>query len=327
MTTTTTSDSTEARRICSLLPGATEVIALLGLADRLVGVSHECDFPPEVTHKTVMVEAVLTGDAASGAIDRDVRDAVANDRPLYRLKEDLLRAARPDIVIAQQLCHVCAITPGQIQRAISTLVPPPRLLALNPTTIDEVIADIVRIGEAVGRANEGRALAASLRAQLTAVGDQTRRSSSRPRVVCVEWLDPLYIAGHWIPEMVSAAGGQDVMGRAGAASRRASWDDLIAAAPDVLIIMPCGFTVARTLEEAHLLTGHAGWSRLPAVRADRVFLVEAGAYFSRPGPRLIEGVKILASLIHPDRTGGIVHPGARHFDTRIHSDEGRRAAH
>lgn len=294
-------------KICSLLPGATEVVAALGLADDLVGISHECDYPPEVQQKPVMVRAAIDAERFfSPDIDRQVREALEHRRPLYALDEPLFLKAQPDLVITQDLCHVCAVTPSQLQRAIGALSKEPRLLTLNPTSLDHVLTDVERIGAATGRAAEARRLASALRSRLKSIREKVARAPVRPKVVCLEWLAPLFTAGHWVPEMVEWAGGLDALGLAGTPSKEVSWEQVRAADPDVLVLMPCGFSATRTVRELHhiaVTSSWPGWQSLPAVRNGRVFAVDASSYFSRPGPRLVDGVAILASLCHPSVFG------------------------
>ena len=299
-------------RICSLLPGATEVVAALGLADQLVGISHECDFPPDIRNAPVMVRPVIDHERmASPDIDRAVTRAVAEHQPLYTLEETLFRNAQPDLVITQDLCHVCAVTPSDVQRAMASLPHPARILSLNAGSLEDMLHDIERIGEATDKVTESRALTSALRGRLQSIRERIAPEDYRPTVVCVEWLDPLYVAGHWVPEMVSWAGGQHLLSGAGAPSQRITWEQLVGAAPDVLIVMPCGFSIERTRQEMKRLTAHPDWPRLPAVQRGRVFAVDSGAYFSRPGPRLIDGTEILAALCHPSRFGQIIPAGAQ----------------
>ncbi|MEK7237601.1 MAG: cobalamin-binding protein [Nitrospirota bacterium] len=287
-------------RICSLLPSATEVIAALGLSDELVGISHECDYPPSIRTMPIMVEPMIAPHGlASADIDRQVRQLVASGQRLYRLKDHLLRQAQPDLIVSQDLCHVCAITPDQLQDALHSMPHRPTVLTLNPGTVHDVIDDVVRIGDAAGRPAEGRRLATQLRNRLGAIRTRVQGLSHRPRVVCIEWLSPLYVAGHWVPEMVQLAGGQDVLAQPGNPSRVVTWDEILAAAPDVLIVMPCGFSVERTQAElSHLMQQPDQW-RLSSDLVQHTFLVDASSYFSRPGPRLIDGVELLAALLHP----------------------------
>jgi len=298
-------------RIVSLLPGATEVVAALGLADDLVGVSHECDFPDAIKRKPVMVRGRVAPDALSSAeIDEQVATAAASHQSLYRLDDVSFRRAQPDLIITQDLCHVCAVTPHELQHALGTLPRPPRLLTLNPSRLDDVLADVERIGDAVERPLEGRRLAATLRSRVAAVAQRAASADHRPGVACLEWLDPLYVAGHWVPEMVHAAGGTALLIEAGVPSRRVSPEDIQDAAPDVVVLMPCGFGIERTRHELSSLTGAPWWRHLPAVREGRAFMVDAASYFSRPGPRLVDGVGILAGLCHPGLFGKTVPSGA-----------------
>jgi iron complex transport system substrate-binding protein len=287
-------------RICSLIPGATEVVAALGLADRLVGISHECDFPASVQHVPVMIEAIVGKDGASGGeIDRQVKELVASGQRLYRLNEDAFCRACPDLILTQELCHVCSVTPDQLTHAIESLQHRPHVLTLGPTTLGDVIHDIERIAQTAGIPAKGRALAEALRRRLDHVRAETSRTSSRPRVVCLEWLDPLYVAGHWVPEMVELAGGCDVLGSRDAPSHETTWTAVEAARPDVILVMPCGYSVERTVNELQRASQTAdAWRACRRQTAD-LYVVDAASFFSRPGPRLIDGVELLATILSP----------------------------
>lgn len=287
-------------RICSLIPGATEVIAALGLADQLVGISHECDFPASVRQIPVMIEPLVGKDGGSGGeIDQQVKELVASGQRLYRLKEDDLCRSSPDLILTQDLCHVCSVTPDQLTHAIESLQHRPEVLTLSPTTLDDMIHDIERIADAAGVRAKGQALTQELRRRVDHVRAKTRRTPARPRVVCLEWLDPLYVAGHWVPEMVELAGGRDVLGSQDAPSHETTWHAVEAARPDVIFVMPCGYSVERTLNELRR-TGPAGdaWRRACEQRSI-LYVVDAASYFSRPGPRLVDGVELLAAILHP----------------------------
>lgn len=287
-------------RICSLLPSATEVIASLGLSDELVGISHECDYPPSVKNVPLMVEPIIPSHGmASAEIDRQVRQLVASGQRLYRLNDHLLRQAQPDLILSQDLCHVCAVTPDQLHDVLCSMPRQPTILTLNPSTVHDVIDDVVRIGDAAGRSAEGHRLAAQLRDRLDAIGTRIQGISHRPRVVCIEWLSPLYVAGHWVPEMVQLAGGQDVLAQPGSPSRVVTWDEVLDAAPDLLIVMPCGFSIDRTQTELFRMMQQPGQWRPSPDLAQHTFLVDASSYFSRPGPRLIDGIELLAAILHP----------------------------
>ncbi len=307
-------------RIVSLLPGATEVVAALGLTDSLVGISHECDYPPTVRDKPVLVEAVIDSERMSSEeIDRGVRETMQAGRCLYRLNEPRFLEATPDLVIAQDLCHVCAITPDQLQRAVQALPHSPRLLTLNPTTLEEVLADIERIGAEAKRTAEARRLVADLRTRLARIREQVASDTRRPRVVCLEWLSPLYAAGHWVPDMVAAAGGLDALGRSGTPSPRITWSALISADPDVIVLMPCGFSIARTAQEIKSFVDRPEWQSLRAWRQGQAYVVEAAPYFSRPGPRLVDGVGLLAAIFHPTVFGEALPPGVQRLDMLLHA--------
>jgi iron complex transport system substrate-binding protein len=236
---------------------------------------------------------------ASHDIDRQVSQLVASGQRLYRLKDDLLRQAQPDLIVSQDLCHVCAVTPDQLHEALCSMPRQPTLLTLNPSTVHEVIEDVIRIGNAANRSAEGHHLAAQLHDRLEAVHTRVQRIAHCPRVACIEWLSPLYVAGHWVPEMVQLAGGQDVLAQPGSPSRVVTWDEVLAAAPDMLIVMPCGFSVERTQMELFQMMQQPGQWPLSSDLAERTFLVDASSYFSRPGPRLIDGIELLAAILHP----------------------------
>lgn len=283
-------------RICSLVPGATEVVVTLGLGEALVGISHECDFPASIRHIPVMVQPVVDSDGADSAeIDRQVKTLMSSGRPLYRVDEQALAKARPDIILTQDVCDVCAVTPHALARAVQSLSPRPQLVTLAPHSLEDVIEDVERIGTALGVASRGITFAGSLRNRLAAI----RNSSigrSRPRIACLEWLTPLYVGGHWVPEMVEAAGGVDVLGHRGQPSRQVTMDEVRAAAPDIIILMPCGFSLARTISELMALCRNdRAWARL-LCSVSKTYGVDAGSYFSRPGPRLADGVELMAEI-------------------------------
>lgn len=298
-------------RICSLLPGATEVVAALGLSDDLVAISHECDYPPEIRPKPVVIKsAVDPQKTSSPAIDRQVREAIRNGEGLYRIDESLLNSVSPDLIITQSLCDVCAVTPTEVQRALAGLARKPRILSLDPTDLNGMLRDIETIGSATGRDARARRLVQGLQDRIARV-QRLVQEEPRRRAACIEWLEPLYCAGHWVPEMVHLAGGKDLLASAGAPSVRIAWEQVVVAAPDVLVLMPCGFSIDRTCSESDLLTSRPGWSDLPAVRNKAVYAVEGAAYFNRSGPRLVDGIELLAALLHPRRFGNRLPEGAR----------------
>ena len=287
-------------RICSLVPGATEVIASLGLADKLVGVSHECDFPPSIQQVPVMIEPLVdTHRTTSATIDQQVKELVASGSPLYRLNEMAFHQARPDLILTQDLCHVCAVTPDQLTRAITSLPLPPAILTLSPTTLEEMIHDIERIAGAVDQPEKGQTLTKELRHRLHRINRKNGQEQSRPRVVCLEWLDPLYVAGHWVPGMIDLAGGCDVLGTKDTPSRETTWREVETAQPDVVILMPCGFSIDRTINELRQSESAQKTWRRACTQWPNLYVVDAASYFSRPGPRLVDGVELLDSILHP----------------------------
>ena len=284
-------------KICSLLPSGTEILFALGLGDEVAGVSHECDFPPEARSKPVLIKSRISQTESAAAIDREVREFLERGESLYSVDFELLRAIEPDIIVTQDLCHVCAATPDDLGAALAHLQRQPRVVTLNPHSLADVCADIRTVGEATGRAEQANALVAEFEEGIANV-ERSVAGLDRPRVVCLEWLDPPYVAGHWVPEMVERAGGIDVLGHAGKPSFRVDWESVLAALPEVIVIMPCGYSLSTAEAEFRNLLLPHGWKDLPAVRDGRVFVVEASGYFSRPGPRLAAGMAVLAGAIH-----------------------------
>jgi iron complex transport system substrate-binding protein len=283
-----------------MLPGATEIVYLLGLGDRLQGVSHECDHPPDARSKPRVIRSPFdSASLPSARIDELVAGAVAEGRELYHVDADAIARARPDLVLTQGLCEVCAVS----VRAVSASLPAgPRVLSLDAGSIEEMFADIRRVAQAAGVPERGARAVGELQAHLDEVRARVE-GLPRRRVVCLEWLDPPYNAGHWVPQMVEMAGGVEVLARRGEPSRRVRWDEVVRAAPEVLLLMPCGFGPERSLEELPLLRRLAGWEDLPAVRRGEVWAVDGNSYFSRPGPRLVDGVELVSQLLHPEEFG------------------------
>ncbi len=290
-------------RIASLLPSATEIVYALGLGDALVGRSPECDFPPESAAKPVVSASVFDGrDLDSPAIDATVRRHLESPEgagSLYHIDLEKLKAVGPDLILTQGLCEVCAASVDEVRDAARSLDAPPEVMSLDPISLEGILDDILRVGTRVGRLEAAEALVGSLRARLAAVRARTQ-GASRPRVACLEWFDPIFNAGHWVPEQVELAGGGEVLGTFGKPSRTIPWERVLAAEPEVLVLMPCGFDVSRALKEVHFITTREGYGNLPAVRSGLVFVVNGSSYFNRPGPRTVDGVELLAHLIHPD---------------------------
>jgi len=293
-----------ARRIVSFLPSATEMVWALGLADCLMGITHECDYPAETRNRPVVVRPVLPIESMSQAeIDVSVTERLRNGLSLYHVDERLMREIAPDLILTQDLCQVCAPSGNEISQMLGMLEAKPQILWMTPKSLAGIEENLRALGEAADRTEAAEKLIASGRARLGKITERTERLTYRPRVFCMEWMDPVYCSGHWVPEMVRIAGGIDELGREGTDSVRIPWRDVISWAPEILIISPCGFDLAKTLTEAERLSSYPGWSDLPAVRNGRVYAVDANSYFARPGPRVIEGTELLAHLFHPDLFG------------------------
>jgi iron complex transport system substrate-binding protein len=289
-------------RICSLLPGATEIAYLLGLGDQIVGVTHECDYPHEAKQKPVVVRSVIDSSQLScPEIDRRVGELLQAGRGLYSIDEAAFLASGPDVILTQGLCNVCALDYDDVVKAAQRLPRMPAILSLNPHSLSDVLEDISRVGAATGRETAAEALVQDLRRRIDEVG--IREPEYRPRVVCLEWFEPLYVAGHWVPELVTLAGGFDPLGRKGEPSFKIEWQSVLDAKPDVILLMPCGFDVRRAVKESTPLRNLNGWSDLPAVKTGNVYALNGSAYFSRPGPRLVNGLEILARIIRPEQAG------------------------
>jgi len=289
-------------RIVSLLPSATEILYAIGLGEEVVGVSPECDYPPAAKSKTVVSRNVIDPQTMSqGAIDAAVLAHLREGGGLYHVDVETLQTLLPDLMFTQNLCNVCAASMEDVKGAASRLSKRPDIVSLDPTDLDEVLHSIERVGQETGRESEAGALVDGLRTRLRAVTERTRDITDRPAVACIEWFDPLFNAGHWVPQMVEIAGGEELLADRGKPSRRIAWEDVVQAAPDVIVLMPCGFGVNRAMKDARLVTGLPGWQDLPAVQSGRVFAVDGSSFFSRPGPRLVEGVELLAHLLHPER--------------------------
>jgi iron complex transport system substrate-binding protein len=300
-----------APRIVSLLPAATEMACALGLEQNLVGVSHECDYPPAVRGKPAVMRAVVeTASMTEAEIDWAVTERLRAGEPLYEVEAETLEALRPDLLLTQDLCEVCAASPKDLGAALAQMSRPPRVLRLTPKSLADIFANIADLGAATGRKAEARRLFDDLEGRVTAVADRVRQAEHRPRVFFMEWLDPIYCSGHWVPEVIELAGGIDGLGRKGTDSVRIAWDEVRAWAPEVLVAAPCGYPLDVAMQHAQMLTQLPGWAELPAVQAGRVFAVDAGAYYARPGPRVVDGLEIMAHLIHPELFDGTGDPAA-----------------
>ena len=290
-------------RIVSLLPSATEILALIGLQEQLVGVSHECDYPPGVQALPHVTRSAIAGGLPSGEIDRLVREQLETEKALYHLDLDLLRELKPDLIVTQALCDVCAVAASEVDAAACLLPGNPRVINLEPMSLQEVFDTIAHVGEVTGHTAPARLALNDLEARVARVRQlgEAIAPGDRPRVAFLEWIDPLFNAGHWTPELIEYAGGIDVLGSKHQPSRTIRSEDLMAAEPEVLFVAQCGFTMARTEQDLPLLTALPGFDRLPCARDGRLFYSDGNAYFSRPGPRLVDSLEILAYALHPDR--------------------------
>jgi len=285
-------------RIVSLVPNATEILFALGAGEAVVGVSHECDFPPEARSRPVLTGSALSQGLDPAAIDAAVAAQLASGASLYTLDEDLLAELAPDLLFTQELCPVCAVSTGQVDSALAPMPRCPAVISLDPHRLEDVLADILHVGARVGRTSEADRLVDALRARLEQV-ELRVRGRRRPTVVALEWLDPPFLGGHWVPQMLAVAGGRDPFGVApGESSRRVTWAEVAAGDPDWIVAMPCGFDAAGAAGEMEKLHGRPEWESLRAVREGRVAAVDANGCFSRPGPRLVDGIETLAALLH-----------------------------
>jgi iron complex transport system substrate-binding protein len=289
-------------KIVSLLPSATEIVYALGLGDSLVGVTDECDFPPDAVTKPVVSRSALPQGRPLSArgIDDAVRDKMSRQEPLYVLDRELLRREQPDVILTQDLCRVCAVPSGQVQRALDELgLPDAKVVSLDPHTVDEVIDAVEAVGSMLDRAAKGDELASMLRSRVARVKEIALRLPTI-RVFALEWSDPPFAGGHWIPEMVEAVGAVNLVGEKGQPSREVTWRELHDQTPEVIVFMPCGYYLEEAEEEAEKLFDHPDFADTPAAREGDVFAVDATSFFSRPGPRIVDGLEILAWAVHPE---------------------------
>lgn len=296
--------TTAAKRIVSFLPSATEIVCALGLEDDLVGITHECDYPPSVMAKPVVVSSAVPVEKMTEAeIDKAVSERVREGLSVYQVDEVLLRQLAPDLILAQDLCAVCAPSGNEVSRALNVLPKKPEVLYLTPKSVRGILQNLRDVGVVAGRLEAAERWIEAANKKLERIAATSRALLSRPRVFCMEWLDPLYCSGHWVPEMVRIAGGVDEISRQSSDSIRIPWQDVLAWSPEILIVMPCGYHLEKVIALAAKLRTLPGWGDLPAVRNRQVFAVDASSYFARPGPRVVEGTELLAHLIHPEAFG------------------------
>lgn len=308
-------------RIVSLLPSATEIVCALGLQEHLVGVTHECDWPADVTRLPNVTRSSIPHDAGSGEIDALVRDQLHTQQALYTLDMPLLESLRPNLIVTQALCDVCAVTDDEVQAAAKSLSTRPQVVNLAPRSLGDVLDCLHLVAQAAGVKDRSAQVIADLRTRVEAVAARSATVRSRSRVVLLEWLDPPFSCGHWTPELIELAGGLELLGRAGQTSRTLRWSEVEAAQPEAIVVACCGFDIARTRQDLIALEAVSEWHRLPAVRNGRVHVVDGSQYFSRPGPRLVDSLEILAHALHPD-----VHPLPVDLPRALNLHELRNAA-
>ena len=285
-------------RIVSFLPSATETLYELGVGSDIVGVTHECVFPAQARKKPRVIRPAFEPGRMTGRqIDSKIVELVRSGNDIYVVDDKVLKRASPDLIVAQGLCEVCSPFTKEIGRAVSILGGRPDVLVLDPHDLHDILVSVMDVAEKVGRVREGRRLVASLQKRIDAVRNMNVKS--KPRVLCIEWLDPLFTAGHWVPQMVEYAGGINGLSSTGEPSRRMEIDEAVQFDPDIIVLMPCGFEIPRTLKELPPLARNEKWKSLRAVRNGNVYAVNANAYFSKPGPRTVAGLEILAKILHP----------------------------
>ena len=287
-------------RIVSLLPSATEIVAILCLDDELVGVTHECDFPPAVRTLPKVTKTLIPHDATSREIDTLVREKLSTSKALYSLDMPVLESLRPDLIVTQALCDVCAVAEEEVRAAACALPGQPPVVNLEPMCLAEVFDCVRLVGEAAGVPDRAETVIAGLHRRVDAVTARTETLTNRPRVVLLEWIDPPFCCGHWSPELIRLAGGREMIGVEGRASRTTAWEEIVAADPEVLFIACCGFDLERTLLDLPILRAQPGWENLSCVKNEQVYGIDGNAFFSRPGPRLVDSLEMIAHALHPD---------------------------
>ena len=295
-------------RICSLLPSATEIAFALGLADQVVAVSHECDYPPEASNRPVLTKSAIHQKIhRSLEVDREVEQRGGD---IYEIDEKLLANLKPDLILTQELCHVCAVSYTRVKEAARVLDADTKIVSLEPTNLEEIVDNILLVGRMTNKLAEAEKLAAQMLRRIDRVREKTKTVQDKPRVFFMEWLQPPWAGGHWIPQMVDYAGGVEGLGRFGKPSHRIEWDKVIEYKPEIIVLSPCGFDANQVMEEAHVLASYEEWDKIPAFQSSRIYAVNASAYFSRSGPRVVDGLEILAHIIHPELFPENPHPEA-----------------
>ncbi len=293
-------------KIVSFLPGATEMIYALGLENQLVGVTHECDFPEAARNLPIVVRNTIDMKGLSQQeIDDAVRKAVHEGKSLYAVDEQTLKSIAPDLILTQDLCQVCAPSGNEISQLLQHLPKKPEVVYLTPKSLTDIFENILQVGQATGQKKAALQYVSALQNRMDVIKEKVSHLNTRPRVFFMEWLSPPYCAGHWVGEMIDIAGGLDPLAKKGVDSVRVSWEEVVRAAPDILILSPCGFNLKQTVAQASLLMENPAWKNIPAVKNGRVYAVDANSYFARPGPRVVDGIELLAHLFHPEVFDGL----------------------
>lgn len=289
-------------RICSLLPSTTEIVCTLGMASSLVGKTHECDYPPEIAHVEVVTKSLIDHtESTSSEIDKHISEAMHSGSGIYAIDDSALSKINPDIILTQELCEVCAVSYSQVEASVRKLESDINVISLEPTTLEGILETIIEIGNAIGAPSEANELSRSLRKRINRVSEMSSPRSSKPKVLSLEWLDPPFSGGHWVPEMIDYSGGSEAIGLQGYPSREIGWEEAVAASPDLVILMVCGFDLKKTAEEFQSLSNDKTWgSDFWETFKGEIFLVDGSSYFSRPGPRIVDGLEILAEIIQPE---------------------------
>lgn len=287
-------------RIVSLLPAATEIVCALGLEKNLVGRSHECDFPESIKQLPICSEANFPDDLSSAEIDVKVKEILADALSVYTVKREIIKQLAPDVVITQAQCEVCAVSLQDVEEALDNFLDKPaKIVSLQPTRFNDIFNDIKNVAAALNVIAAGDALVEDLQERVDIIRHKLKYVEDKPTVACIEWLEPLMVSGNWIPELVSIAGGSSILAEAGKYSPFVSWDDIQQNDPEIIIVMPCGFSIERTIKEIDLLLNQPGFATLKAVKNNRLYITDGNQYFNRPGPRIVDSVEILAEIIFP----------------------------
>lgn len=288
-------------RICSFLPSATEILYELGVGDNVVGVTHECDFPPEASKKTIVVRSAFDASKiGSEEIDKMIVQFVHEGKDIYVVDDQALKNADPDLIVAQGLCEVCSPYLKELDRAMNILNNKPKVIVLDPKDLDEILLSITQVAKEVGKEERGEEVGRMLKNRIDKISSTAKDAKIKPRVLCIEWLDPLFTSGHWVPQMVELAGAVNGVSKRGEPSRRMDWQEALEFDPEIIVLMPCGFDVKRTMKELWRIEKSENWKKFNAFRNKMIYAVDASSYFSRPGPRTVTGLEILAKMIHPD---------------------------